>query len=67
MFGGPDLSVNSKGLSADESFQISLCAALVTPGDAELFPAAFVTKVFVQYDFQSYASHGAYDPWRKIW
>ncbi|CAE7945555.1 unnamed protein product, partial [Symbiodinium sp. KB8] len=23
--------------------------------------------VFVQYDFQSYASHGAYDPWRKIW
>ncbi|CAJ1420734.1 unnamed protein product [Effrenium voratum] len=24
-------------------------------------------NVFVQYDFQSFASHGAYDPWRKIW
>eukprot|EP00913_Durusdinium_trenchii_P033078 g30968.t1 len=23
--------------------------------------------VFVQYDFQAFSSHGAYDPWRKIW
>eukprot|EP00434_Breviolum_minutum_P026525 symbB.v1.2.023449.t3/scaffold2139.1/size165116/3 len=23
--------------------------------------------VFVQFDFQAYSSHGAYDPWRKIW
>ena len=37
---GADLSGNSEGLSADEGFQISLFADLVTPRDAKRFPAA---------------------------